>query len=434
MKMKKILTLTLALALVLSATAALADQTVIDVKTPRNIKINEAGLNLSADELFRKEGISPTTGRYLEDVQMEMPEGSVGIPYGHYTPVMVQISNSGGGVGASQRVAPIGIQYADVVYEECQATSQTRFSAVFSDIIPEYVGFVRSTRLTHLSLRQEWNSAYVTSGYSADWITPEIRRLGVKNPASKNLTLSDPGLIYVGDYPKVWDPYKRRGDWQSSPDNELFQLAKLMSNVYPKYYEMDPNSAEYKQYAPYNHTFLFTDELPASGDAATRIEVTFGGGTNTDSVLEYDRDSNTYLRYVPKKDGNYYPFRVQYLVNPHDVKKRDEDGKTVTKLDVDSTEPGEQLSFTNVIIQDVVREMKADGMPDHKLLGSGNADYFMGGKHYTGVWSREGDNSRTVFYGEDGNEIKLLRGNTLIILMDYDTNSNRSVCYEELAE
>jgi hypothetical protein len=53
----------------------------------------------------------------------------------------------------------------------------------------------------------------------------------------------------------------------------------------------------------------------------------------------------------------------------------------------------------------------------------------MCGKHYTGVWQRKDINDRTVFYGEDGNEIELQRGKTLIILMDYN-NKGRSVSYE----
>ena len=67
--------------------------------------------------------------------------------------------------------------------------------------------------------------------------------------------------------------------------------------------------------------------------------------------------------------------------------------------------------------------------PDPVLTGTGNADYFMGGKHIAGVWERPDYDSRTVFYGEDGNEIELQRGRTLIILMGYN-NSGTDVSYE----
>ena len=45
----------------------------------------------------------------------------------------------------------------------------------------------------------------------------------------------------------------------------------------------------------------------------------------------------------------------------------------------------------------------------------------MGGKHLKGVWQRATDEDRTVFYGEDGEEIELQPGRTIIIIMDYNT-------------
>ena len=66
---------------------------------------------------------------------------------------------------------------------------------------------------------------------------------------------------------------------------------------------------------------------------------------------------------------------------------------------------------------------------DPVLTGTGNADYFMGEKHIAGVWERKDYDSRTVFYGEDGNEIELQRGRTLIILMGYN-NKKSKVSYE----
>ena len=90
---------------------------------------------------------------------------------------------------------------------------------------------------------------------------------------------------------------------------------------------------------------------------------------------------------------------------------------------------GDAITYTNVIIQGIEMKWKGSERPNPTLTGTGNADYFMGGKHFKGVWSRKDMNSRTVFYGEDGNEISLLRGRTLIVLMDYN-QKGRSVKYE----
>ena len=419
--MKKILSLVLALALILSISAALADPTVINGKDNRNITINKAGLNPSADEMIAN-FISPTTGRELD--RIERPDDAMGVTFsGMYTPVMVQVSNAGGGVGETSKgepaTAPIGMEYADIIYEALQAKtaqggSLTRFSAVYSDVIPYYVGFVRSTRLTHIRLRQEWNCAYCTSGYAEAYVKPEIKMLGAKNPEAAKP--GDPGLIYVGDFPKVWAKYVKRLAPAGDANSELFELANIMKYIYPNYYEMDPESTEYKQYAPYNHTFRFTDEVPA-GDSAVIVDINFGGGVKTDSILEYDEATNTYLRYVPVANEKPVEFRTQHMVNPHDGKHN---GKEM--IIADAKEWGEQLAFTNVIVQAITMNWKGYEQPDPVLTGTGNADYFIGGKHFSGVWERESMNSRTVFYGEDGNEISLMRGKTLIILMDYSEN------------
>ena len=102
--MKKLLSLVLALALILSTAAAMADPIEINGSEKRNIKINEAGLNPSADEMI-EQNISPTTGRQLDAI--EVPDGYVGTAFTlQYKPIMVQISNAGGGVNENSKGEP----------------------------------------------------------------------------------------------------------------------------------------------------------------------------------------------------------------------------------------------------------------------------------------------------------------------------------------
>ena len=87
----------------------------------------------------------------------------------------------------------------------------------------------------------------------------------------------------------------------------------------------------------------------------------------------------------------------------------------------------EQLAFANVIVQFIDLDYTRIDAPIayhvgeyyYKGKGSksaeGNADFFMGGMHIAGYWKRNNMESRTVFYGPDGNEIELQRGKTLII-------------------
>ena len=196
--MKKLLSLVLAMVLVCSITAVLAEPKAIDGLSDRKIKIHSAGLNPSAQEMIA-DMISPTTGRQLEE--NEIPDGFMGVAVtGQYQPIMVQISNASNGIGVSSNgkyymAAPVNGTYADVVYEAPQkrSGSETRMSMIFSDLVPDYVGFVRSTRLTHCRLRQEWECIFCTSGY-ASWDVPgEWKKLGVKNP--EGAKEGDPGVV-----------------------------------------------------------------------------------------------------------------------------------------------------------------------------------------------------------------------------------------------
>ena len=156
--MKKTLCLILALAMLLSISSALADPKKIDGISDRGIVINTAGLNAEPDEMIAQ-GISPTTGRNLEDIT-DVPDGFMGVAVsGIYQPMMVQISNSMNGIGVNNKgipyqYAPVNASYADVVYESVQKQegTESRMTMLFSDLIPDYVGFVRSTRLSHVFL------------------------------------------------------------------------------------------------------------------------------------------------------------------------------------------------------------------------------------------------------------------------------------------
>ncbi len=419
--MKKALCLILALGMVLCAASAMGERKTIDgLRSPDSITINTAGLNEA------EPGYSPTTGRRLDEVYFK--DGFLGMAVtGVYQPFMVQISNSNNGIGTytgtgaksgqPYRIAPINGTFADVVYESCQKKggSETRMTMVFSDTIPDYVGFVRSTRTTHPRIRQEWDCVFCTSGYAAKDVPGDFKELGVMNPASA--TESNPGVVFVGDYPKVWHPYVFRLHPYQAPNNEVFNLTGMLTNVVPK------------DHVPANHTWLFTDEKPAGGDDGKIVYVTFGDKSNSDSRLEYDEGTNAYVRYVSYGKMGDLPYRENVLTGVTTTKVKDDNGNQVTKLSAESMDAGDPITFNNVIIQGIDMEWRGSLRPDPVLTGKGIADYFMGGKHLQGVWERKDYNSRTVFYGEDGNEIKLQRGRTLIVLMGYN-DKGTGVSYE----
>lgn len=292
-----------------------------------------------------------------------------GLPWtGSYLPMLVQIDNDQGGVGAR---APWGASYADIVYETpLHKGGQTRISFLFSDVIPESVGPVRSARLTHAELREEWDAGFLYyGGQKVDGT--DINAVFAKTGARKK------GVLFEGtaSASKPWKQYYTRVKDLPSPHN-VDANVKAMQALIP---------ADFKAPA---RPFLFTDELPASGDSALCVSIDQSNDAYS-STFTYDPQNHVYLRSM---HGEPYV-----------------DKATQT-----------QLAFSNVIIQRTKLTFYDDdsARPVTVDIGSGNADIFIGGHYIAGYWKRTAMNQRTVFFDQDGNELKLLRGKTFISILD----------------
>lgn len=360
--MKKISIMIIAVLLMLSLCVAATADTVIDPKENRGIKLQPVGLNEVED------GISPTTGLPLEDY--DQMNGFAGLAItGRYQPMLVQIDNSDGGVND---LAPWGATYADIVYESpLHSSGFTRISFLFSDLIPDSVGPVRSARVGHTWLREEWDAGFLYYGgqtMKGSNIEEEFKKYGA---TKKGVLFS--GTVGSG---KPWKQYYTRRSGVAAPHNVDANVAAM--------YDLIPADHE----CP-NHTFLFTDDYPEEGDIVDEIELNWNNAIHYGSTFIYDVDANVFYRYMRYEGGELIPYE-----------------------DRDS---GDQLSFSNVIIQyTTVSYNGSSAAPVTTHVGEGNADFFMGGVHIAGYWKRDDMSSRTVFYGPDGNEIQLQRGKTFI--------------------
>lgn len=380
--MKRWLCLLTALMLLFSSSALAASGTKIKPKEKRGIELNEAGLN----EV--EPGISPTTGLTLADI--EVPEGATGMAAtGRYLPMMVQIGNDDGGIDPRQ---PWGARYADIVYEmPLYSYGVTRLTFLFNDIVPDSVGYVRSARIGHVWLREEWGAGFLFYGQqeaSGSNVIDEFAKLG-------HNYVRDP-LLFCGIVGENW-PWKKY--YTGVP--HLVHPFHIDANV-AGMYDLIP-----EDYVAPSHAFKFTDELPEEGDDALNIRIKWGGSRaiRYGSDVVYDGDTNTYTRYIRYPNNVHYPW-----------------------VDKDT---GEAVTFSNVIVQftDVHYNKGQSDAPIAEMVGEGNADYFMGGKHIAGYWKRPDMNSRTVYYGPDGNEISLQRGKTLIVVFSDRDDGEREVVY-----
>jgi hypothetical protein len=313
---------------------------------------------------------------------------------------------------------------------------------VFNDYLPPFAGASRSTRVGYISIRQEWDAPYFYAGQqddAYDWqigkSDTNVARLIQNLKLVTDVTAWDQKLpqssiqVFNGLDNKKFREYTYRwtGD-ASGYNNYLWGLSDLYTNILTAGAE---TPREFK-----NHTFKFADDLPETGDTAETVYVLFDkdNATNGDGdwifncMYEYDEDENAYTRYaitdLAKPENNPKLFEEQVVAPGTNTKVTPVNGGGNT-IDIQSV-PGEPITFANIIVQGIEDKWPGNEMPYPVLTGTGNADYFMGGKHIAGVWKRDTIEDRTVFYDENGEEIELQPGRTIIIMMDYNTTYIRN--------
>jgi hypothetical protein len=136
---------------------------------------------------------------------------------------------------------------------------------------------------------------------------------------------------------------------------------------------------------------------------------------------------------VNEREGAYR----RYMVDIDNAFGKEHEYKT---LEVKDKLESDEILFQNVIVQFIDLDWPRTDAPrplvndDLQVTATGyyqkgNADYFQRGMHMSGVWQRDSLTDRTVFYDENGQELVMQRGKTLIIVVDYQ-NEGRVVSYE----
>ena len=386
--MKKILSVLLVAVLAFSSVSAMAEEVVRNDKgTKYTLKTDgHVVLSMQADR-----GITPAAGVLDVNPVIEGESPTTGMPYDTsslYLPMLVQISNPEGSAknlagkkvtsaGIGER-APWGGQYVDIVYEGILYRSgQTRITFLFSDAFAEMnslsVGPVRSARIGHVLLREEWQGGIVYAGGPRAEENDSAAMFAELGASTKGVTFN----LLDNNY----QDYKYRVKGVKAPDNYNADVAGIRTLV-PATTVAVP------------HPFLFDDVSPYIDGYETAYTINLDWGHKRYiSSFEYDEANNLYLRY-----SNGAPYM------------------TFAGAEDRSDENSEQMSFSNVIIQRVPYQYTNDNkiMPVMESVGKGNADIFIGGRYIPGYWVRESIESPTVFLDDQGNEIVLTRGRTFI--------------------
>lgn len=276
---------------------------------------------------------------------------------------------------------------ADILYECPVEGGITRSMAVFKDWEDlDRIGNVRSSRDYFIYWALEWDSIYVHFG--GPFYIDEL----IEKESTNNIT----GCSY-GDGGKVglYENAFYRATDRSAPQN-AYTSAEGINNAidkfgYSKTYREDYYVADHFKFASENEPNTLEDY----SDAFTATEIDLA------KAYPINKTSFTYN----SEDGLYY----RYMYG---------------KADTDAANNNQQLAFKNVLVQFAYYEVRDQkgylAFQVHDSTRDGY--YFTNGKAIHVTWEKSTDYGPTKYYDDNGNEIEINTGKTMIcIVKDGDT-------------
>jgi hypothetical protein len=252
----------------------------------------------------------------------------------------------------------VGINEADVVYEERVEGGVTRFLAVFHSQDAQPIGPVRSGRSTEIPILAGLNRPMFAWSGSNDFMAAEIRASNI---------------VDVAHTPAADQYYRDSG--RRGPHN-------LFINGYVPM--LDSHRADGGT-PPVSFSFRPADALP-QGEPAVHVDLDFGGGSGGVPIA-YDWNGAGWARV---QNG--------------------------TPL-VDAA--GVQAAPANVIVQfiDYVGHPRGAHLPVGQLVGEGDVWVFSAGQRVAGRWSKPTPEAVTQYLLPDGTPIQLTPGRTWVALV-----------------
>ena len=277
---------------------------------------------------------------------------------GSMRPIAMMLSNS------RAALPQCGISSAGIIYETPMEGGEMRFEAVFEDYASlSRIGSVRSARMYHPMLAAEHNAIFIHFGH---------------NIYAEDLLAQIDHIDGVGRY---GDKTFYRTDDRKAPHN-AFTTPELMEKG------MTAAGFSREETDLSRGKLLFVDagtrrDMSAAAQAVT-VRLPY---SSNKPWFEYNAETNKYDRF--QYDG---------------VQK---DGLT-----------GEQLSVTNIIIQNCDYNMEEDNYTHNiHLVGSGKGYYITEGRMIPITWEKKSDLGMTRYYEESGRELRVNRGTTWICLV-----------------
>ena len=304
-------------------------------------------------------------------------------------PVAIMINNLWGALPQE------GIADCDIMYECLVEGGITRLMVVDSDYEElGVIGSIRSCRHYYLDLAQNYDAIYIHAGASDQGFT-EISKRGIDNLNGVNMYI--PNMFYRDE---------ERLQTMSYEHTLMTSGERIVGGIAYKKYRTELLD-EYKNKDAFNFVEYGTRRELGADTSSEALCVRLPYSKYQTARFDYDKATNSYYRF-------------QFEDVPH----------------IDGT-TGEQISFTNVFILfcDVVSLNDKAGHLDITTENeNGEGYYISGGRCEKISWSKPTEDSPTVYYGADGEELVVNRGKTFISIFPEYNRQNIEFNYVVQAE
>ena len=340
---------------------------------PNTPVVNEPSTDTTEETVTADDDIPPQEGM----VRSKLTNEWVSADIGSLRPLAVMIPND------KSALPQYNISNADILYECLVEGEMTRLMAIYGDWTSlERVGNIRSCRDYFVYWAFEWDSIYCHAG--GPFYIDEV--IGRSDTNNINALVAPQGVFY------------RTSD-RSAPQNLYLDGEDILTEASRLGYELTPRDS----YSDDTH-FQFTsqskpnnlDEYGSKAVTATKIDLS-NAYPVTKTWFEYNEEDGLYYRYQAPSGGAHM------------------DAAT------DS-----QLAFKNVLIQFTYHEVRDENgyLAFQCIDTSKDGWYFTNGKGIHVNWKKTSDYGATRYYDDNGKEITLNTGKTMIcIVQDGDTFS-----------
>lgn len=322
-----------------------------------------------AEEALKKtnEDLPPAEGMVRSRITNEWVSEEVN----HTRPLTIMIPNT-------KSAAQYGISQADVLYECNVEKSITRLMALFQDWSDfDRLGNVRSCRDYFLYWSFEWDAIYIH--YGGPFYIDEV----INRPDTDDIDGLTSSIFWRAD------------DTGNSTDNAYVDTKGILSDMDRLGYDPDYRDGyadkQHYRFAPFdapNTLEQYPDAVPAEKiDMSPTYPV-------TNCYFIYNEETGLYDRF-------------QHLSGTSG-------GPHIDKAN------GQQLAFKNILIQNTYFEVRDDkGYLAFQCIDSTRDGWFFtNGRGIHVTWKKTSDYGATRYYDDNGNEIELNTGKTMVCIVE----------------